>query len=44
MLKAQAREVQSAILDALRYNVPLDPSDFVGRRGQDGRDDSEGAK
>lgn len=35
LLSRQAREVQSAILDALRYNVPLDPSDFVGHRGPD---------
>ncbi len=41
LLNAQAREVQSAILDALRHNVPLDPSDFVGRHGDDAHDDKD---
>lgn len=41
LLNAQACEVQGAILDALRYNVPLDPSDFVGRHGHDAHDDKD---
>jgi hypothetical protein len=34
-LTAQAAQVQDAILDALRYNVPLDPPDPVERHGHD---------
>ena len=40
-LQSQASHVQTAILDALRYNVPLDPSDFVGRRRHDAHDDKD---
>lgn len=43
-LNAQAREVQRAILDALRYNIPLDLSDFVGRHGHDAHDDEKDNK
>ena len=41
LLNVQAREVQTAILDALRYNVALDPSDFVGRHRHDAHDDKD---
>ncbi len=44
LLNTQAREVQSAILDALRYNVSLDPSDLVGRHGHDAHDDDKDDK
>lgn len=40
-LQSQASQVQTAILDALRYNVPLDPSDFVGRHGPDAHEDMD---
>ena len=43
LLTAQTIHLQRAILDALRYNIPLDPSGFVGRSGQNSGDDIKGA-
>jgi hypothetical protein len=44
LMTAQTIHLQRAILDTLRNNVPLDPSDSVGRCGQNSGDDIKGAK
>ena len=44
LLTAQTIHLQRATLNALRYNVPFDPSVFVGRFGQNSGDDIKGAK
>jgi hypothetical protein len=44
LLTTHGRHVQTAILDALRYNVLLDSSDFAGRSRQLAGDDKEGAE
>jgi hypothetical protein len=44
LLVTRAIQLKRAILDALRCNFPLDPSDLIGRCGHHSAEDVRGAK